>query len=326
MRVVFIDQHRSSSNLAIMQELYDKAGLELRSEQCDNEDQIIERCSDADALMSVYTVVGEKAMSALKKCKVIVRTGIGYDNLDVDAATKYGIKICNIPHYSVPEVSAHSTALILAITRHLQEMSADAKNGEWRSKRFSTFYYRRPDSQQVGLVGFGAIGRAVALQLKPFGYKVVAYDPYVPDNYFEEFDVKRVSLDELIQSSDIISLHTAATAETIGIINKDNIAKMKDNVFIVNTARGSLINEQDLIEALKSGKVAGAGLDVTNPEPPVDPNHPYYSMDNVILTPHIAFRSIEASKALSEGVANTVISVLAGNNPDNIVNKKALGL
>ncbi|NLW78776.1 MAG: C-terminal binding protein [Ruminococcaceae bacterium] len=327
MKAYMVDAHMMKSyDFSVEKGIMEPAGVEYLMSDCQSEDDIIAKCADADALTVVYCHVGEKTMKALKNLKVIVRYGIGYDNFDVDAATAAGVKVCNIPHYSVPEVATHTTAMILASTRHLPFYDRSVHAAQWRSDKFAQLETRRPDSQWVGLVGFGEIGRAVAGQLLAIGYHVMAYDPYLEDAAFEKRGVKRVQLDELLAKSDIISAHTPLNAETRHLLNAAAFAAMKDGVVVVNTARGGVVEEPALVAAVKSGKVAAAALDVMENEPMTNPDNPILALENVILTPHVAYRSRESTHALQLGVAEAVVQVLGGKVPGNVVNKAALGL
>lgn len=327
MKAYMIDpQITATRNYDVEQAIFDAAGIEFVIEPCENEDEILAKCADANAILSAYKTIGEKTVQGLKDLKALVRYGIGYDNFDVDAATAAGVMVCNIPHYCVPEVATHTTAMILACTRHLLLFNRDVKAGKWRTGALDSLKMRRPSTQWVGLVSFGEIARTVAGQLLAIGYNVMAYDPYQSAEVFKKAGVKQVELDELYAKSDIISLHAPLNNETRGMINAASIAKMMDGVVLVNTSRGGVINEADLAEAVKSGKISAAALDVLNVEPMTDPEDPLAKLDNVMLSPHLAFRSDESFHALCAGVAETAVKVLQGEVPDNVVNKKQLGL
>lgn len=331
MKIVLVDSHlMKGRDFKLERDVVEGAGFEFELAECHSEDEVLEKCADADGLMVIYLKMGEKVAKGLKKCQVWARYGIGYDNFDVDAATAEGIKVCNIPHYCVPEVATHTTAMILELTRHLREFDADVKAGKWLSDQLEKRVVQRPVRQWVGLAGFGEIGRTVAGQLKAIGFNVMAYDPYQPDSMFEQLGVRQVELDTLLEESDILSIHMLLDSETRYFVNKDTLARMKDGVILINTARGGVIDEADLLEALNSGKVAAAGLDVLNEEPINEAALPLARHKNVLITPHVAFRSEESFVALCEGAATAASSVLLGkikgNLPFNIVNRKQLGL
>ncbi|MDR0880708.1 MAG: C-terminal binding protein [Clostridioides sp.] len=323
MKVVLLDsQVISGYDYSIEQKIFEDAGFEFVKETCKNEDEVIEKCLDADAILNICVKMTEKSINQLEKCQVLVRYGIGYDEFDVEAATKRGIKVCNVSKYCIPEVALHATTLILSASRQILHFTTAVRNGLWNKSLGNVM--KRPSSQTIGLIGFGNISRTVASNLKGIGYNVVAYDPFLPDSVFKENNVVRVELDELYKISDIISTHVPQTDETYHILNKSSFEKMKDGVIIVNTARGGLICQEDLIDALDSGKVGAVGLDVLDVEPMTDVEHTLCKRDNVILTPHIAYNSAEASNELFEQVATTAVAVLNGEVPDNVVNKKAL--
>lgn len=328
MKIYAIDTHvfaKAGYDFSLYREVIEAAGYEFIMETCRNEEEVVQRCADADAIINTYVKMTEKSMSRLKNCKVMVRTGVGYDSFDVDAATSLGIKICNIPTYCSPEVATHTTALLLAAARNLLLYTMNVRAGEFDQTDGKNFpVMHRPSARTVGLVGFGRISRIVAKQLKGIDYNVVAYDPYLDSSVFAEMDVQKMELDELFAVSDIICTLTPYTGETHHIIDAAAIGEMKDGVILVNTARGALIDETALIEGLRSGKIAAAGLDVFETEPFNDPNHPLCRMDNVILTPHAAYRTAESSKELLRQAAQTAVSILQGKDLPNIVNKAAL--
>lgn len=325
MKVVLLDSHIISGyGFQTEQEIIEGAGHEFLKLTCKNEAEVIEKCLDADVIMNITIRLGEKSIGQLKHCKGMVRYGVGVDEFDVDAATRHGIKVCNVTRYCIEEVALHATSLILSCARQHKHFDACVRAGVWNGKPGRKM--RRPSSQTVGLVGFGNIARQAAAYLRAFGYQLIAYDPFLPEEVFSQNQVKQVALDELFSSSDIISLHNPLTKETEGLINKTSIAAMKDGVIIVNTSRGPLIKDEDMVEALQSGKVAAAGLDVMYAEPMKDSSNPYCKLDNVVLTPHISWNTAEASADLFRQVAETAVQLLAGETPYNVLNAKALGL
>ena len=327
MKVYIVDRHNMPGrDFSIERGIIENAGHELIVESCHNEDEIIAKCSDANAILNTYTYMGEKSMKGLKDCKVMVRYGIGFDSFDADAATEAGIIICNIPHYCVEEVATHTAALILAVTRNLLSYTMNMRAGNYGIGSEEFLKMRRPSTQTLGLLGFGNIARTLGGYMKAFGYQIIAYDPYLDDAMFEKHDAHRVNLGELFAQADIISVNAPYTKETHHIINADSISKMKDGVVIVNTARGPLISEEAILAGLQSGKVAGAGLDVFEREPFAPKDHPFYHMNNVIISPHAAYNSAEATTALLQLVAHTAVAVLGGDYSVSIVNRKELGI
>lgn len=325
MKVVLLDsQVISGYNYAVERKIIEDAGFDFIMGTCKNEDEVIEKYRDADAILNIATKMTEKSISQLKNCKVMIRYGIGVNEFDMDAANKMGIRICNVTTYCISEVAIHATALALALTRQLKHFDKAVGRGVWNQDLGTKM--RRPSAQTVGLVGFGNISKQIARNFQGLGYNVMAYDPYVPADVFTDSGVKQANLDELYEGADIISLHLPETKETAEMINAETIGKMKDSVILINAARGGLINTADLIEALKNGKIGGAGLDTLEGEPMKDTSNPLLEMNNVILTPHIAYSSAEANQELFASVAQTAVDVLNGKNPANILNKKALNL
>lgn len=254
-------------------------------------------------------------IGAGSKLKAIGRAGIGVDNIDLEAATKQGVIVMNTPRANSIATAEQTMALMLAVNRHTAQSHMSVGEGKWeRSKFVGTELY----GKTLGVLGFGYIGRLVTQRAQAFGMTVVAYDPYVNQALADELNVKLLSLDEMLGAADIITLHAIVTDETKGMINAGNIAKMKDGAMIVNVARGKLINEADLAEALKSGKLAAAALDVFFVEPPTD--SPLIGLDNVLHTPHLGASSKEAQAAVGSQIAEQVVNVLRGNPAVNQVN------
>ncbi|MGL9747525.1 C-terminal binding protein [Enterococcus sp. DIV0170] len=325
MKVVLLDsQVISGYDYAIERKIVEDAGFEFVMGTCQSEDEVIEKYSDADAILNIATKMTEKSIGQLTNCKVMIRYGIGVNEFDMDAANKMGIRICNVTTYCISEVAIHSTALALALTRQLKHFDDAVGRGVWNQELGKKM--RRPSAQTVGLVGFGNISRQISRNFQGLGYTVIAYDPYVSAEVFKENGVQQVELDALYAQSDILSLHLPETKDTAGMINAEAFKKMKDGIILINAARGGLIVTNDLIDALKSGKVGGAGLDTLAEEPMKDVSNPLVGMKNVILTPHIAYNSAEANQELFASVAQTAVDVLEGKNPPNILNKKALNL
>lgn len=323
MKIIVCDSHIiSGHDFSVEREIIEKAGHELVLETCRNEDDIIEHCPDADVLLDIVLRIGERSIRSLRHCIGIVRYGIGVDEIDMDAATGYGIKVCNVSRYCMEEVALHVTALALACCRQLPRFDACVRGGMWNRDLGRAM--ARPSSQTVGILGFGNIGRAIAKNFLGLGFNVVACDPYLPDEVFSSMNVRRVDYDELYAVSDIIVPQLHLTAETENIINKDSIARMKDGVIIVNCSRGPLINEADFCEAVRSGKIAAAGIDVMREEPMFDPDHPYCSLPNVILTPHQAYNSVQSSYELFRQVAETAVALANGETPYNVLNAARL--
>jgi len=277
-----------------------------------------EACIDADAVINTYEQVTNEIIENMKKCKLIIRNGIGVNTIDVDACNKKGIMVANIPTYCLDEVATHAMALILTLARKITILNDTVKKGEWDVKNAIPVYSLQ--NKTLGLVGFGKIPRLVYEKAKPFGLNVVIYDPYVSDESAAYAGVKKVEMDALIKTSDYISLHCPLTPETKNLFNKGAFRKMKNTAYIINTSRGPVINEEDLIEALQNGEIAGAGLDVLTKDE-VDIDNPLLKMHNVIITPHAAWYSEESIVRRRTQTIESVIDVLLGGEPASWVNK-----
>lgn len=325
MKAIVVDKNSADGlDYGIQKKIFEENGIEFVLEDCQTEDEIIEKCKDADALLVIYRKITTRIMDALTNCKVILRYGIGYDVIDVEAATERGIKVCNSPTHCLDEVATHTIAMILAMERQLVFYNDVVKSGKWLAN--AGFKPHRLSCQTLGFVGFGNIARRAADFAKGFGFKMIAYDPYLDEEVIKASGAEKVNLDELLERSDVVTIHTPLFDSTYHLINKDSIAKMKDGVMIVNTSRGPIIAIDDLLEAVKTGKVKAAALDVVENEPVTVPDHPMFETGKIICSPHAAYNSVEAEEQMMAVLANTAVDILNGKNPSNIVNKKALGL
>ena len=281
---------------------------------------ILEVARNADAILTTYAKVTTEVVEALTKCKIIARFGIGVDNVDIDMATKKGIVVTKVPDYCIDEVSDHAMALLLSIVRKIPYSNKLVQGGRWEMP--AVVPIARLRGRTLGLVGFGRIPQLVAPKAQAFGINVVTYDPFVPKDVLAKANVKHVELEELLKTSDYVSLHCPLMPETKHIMNAKTFALMKPGSYIVNTGRGPLIDEAALAVALDKGQLAGAALDVVEKEPPTD--SPIMGRDNVIITPHTAFYSEEALLDLQTKAAEEVVRVLSGQAPKNPVNPDAL--
>jgi D-3-phosphoglycerate dehydrogenase len=321
-KAVLVDKQSLSDGYDIEKEIFGQKHIEFQLGDCTTDEEILALTQDADIVMTVYQKLSANVISKLKNCKVIIRYGIGFDNVDLDAATEKGIQVCNIPDYCMEEVATHTVSLILALGRSLKALNHNIRAGEWSDSSCSPS--RRLNTQTLGLVGFGKIAREVAKYTKAFGFKQMAYDPYLPEEFFQEFGVEQVSLEQLFAESDFISLHLPLSEETRHIVNKDSLSLMKETAVVINTGRGPLIHQEDLTTALRENKIGGAGLDVLEMEPLTDPSHELLSFNNVIVTPHIAYKSLESAALLHEKAAKTACRVLDGEEVYNVVNRAVL--
>jgi len=240
---------------------------------------------DADAVITCYANISEDIIKGMTKCRSISKTGIGVNNIDATQASKQGIKVLNCTDYCIEEVSDHTVALLLAVARKVVTLANNVSGGQWS---LDNCYggISRLKGKTFGLLGFGRIARCVAEKVKPYGMNIIAYDPYIPADVMSNMGVTKAEIDEVFAQADIISLNLPLTPETKGMINAEAIAKMKDGVIIVNTSRGPLINEPDLVAAVNSGKVAGAGptLSATKFTMPTTPCSPPRTSSS-LLTP-----------------------------------------
>jgi D-3-phosphoglycerate dehydrogenase len=304
--------------LATEREILEPLGCTVVGAQCRTEEEVTEATADADYVITQFAPVTGRAIRAMKNARIIVRYGIGVDNVDLAVARERRIPVCNVPDYCIDEVADHTLALALAITRQVARVSATIHAGGW-NPQLPLGAYRTLRDMTTGIVGCGRIGREVIHRLTPFKTHIIAHDPLLTDEGAQALGCERVSLDTLFAESDLISLHCPSTAETLKMINAHTLSSMKDGVLLVNMARGTLVDTPALIAALQSGKVAGAGLDVTDPEPlPAD--SPLRSMDNVVVTPHIASASVRAVTTLRSSVALTVAKAIRGEKITNCVN------
>jgi D-3-phosphoglycerate dehydrogenase len=271
--------------------------------QCKTEEEVIEVCKDADAVLSEYAPLTRKVLESLNKCKIISNTAIGTDNIDVNAASEMGIAVANVPGYCVNEVADHTMALILSSSRNIVKFDREVRKQKWDIAE--GYSLKRLDGQTLGLVGFGEIARQVATRAQSFGMNVLAYDPYVKQELASSYNVKLVELKKLLAESDIISSHLPLNNSTFKFFNKDKFSKMEKRPLFVNTSRGGVVDENDLIEAIETGVLSGAALDVLADEPPCFSNK-IFKLDNVIITPHVGFLSETALEEVRKRSAQNV--------------------
>lgn len=291
-------------------------GAELRLCRCETEDDLISQCAGADAVLLDLAPMTEKAVAGLKRCKVISRYGVGFENVDLDAATARGIQVTNVPDYCMEDVSDHALALMLSCLRHVPMRDRMVREGAWNLQGVS---FRLKD-KTLGVIGAGRIARALIRKVSGFGLReILAYDPYVGAEELRELGVRKAELDEVLSLSDIVSLHLHVNEETRGMINAQTLGKMKPTAILVNVSRGPLVNDADLLDALERGTILSAGLDTHNHEP-LGADSPFCRLPNVVLTDHTAYSTIEGVEELKTKAAQNVIDVLAGKAPRYPVN------
>jgi D-3-phosphoglycerate dehydrogenase / 2-oxoglutarate reductase len=272
-------------------------------------DDILAVARDADAILVTYAKLTRDILTQLTRCRAIGRFGLGVDNIDLVAAKEKGIAVNYVPDYCIREVSDHAMALLLALIRKIPLSNKLVQSGRWEMP--AVVPIRRIEGTVLGLIGFGHIPRLVAPKAQAFGMRVISYDPFAKPDVFKAAGVEGVDLDTLLKTSDYVSVHAPLLLATRGMLNAAAFSKMKKGAYVVNTARGPLIDEPDLITALDSGQVGGAGLDVVAAEP-LAKDSPLLGRDNVIISPHTAFYSIEALNELQTKCATDVARVLSG--------------
>lgn len=285
--------------------------------QAASDNQLLDVVPDADALLVCYAPVTKRVIDRAERCQIIARYGIGVDNVDVTAAAEKGIVVTNVPDYCVDEVSDHALALLLACARRLPLLDRRVRAGRWNAKDAVPAYRLR--GQVLGLVGFGKIPKALASKVAALGLQRIAFDPYIDEVTFATVGVRKVDFQTLLAEADFVSIHAPLTSETRGLIGEAALRAMKPTAYLINTARGPLVDDVALARALKEGWIAGAALDVLQTEPPT-PSHPLLGLDNVILTPHVGFYSEAALQELQRKAAEEVASVLSGQSPRYPVN------
>lgn len=282
------------------------------------EDEIIEAAKDADGIINQYVPITRRVIESLKRCKVIARYGVGVDNVDIEAATEHKIIVANVPDYCIDEVSTHAMALILAFARGITLLDRKIRERKWDFTLAKPLFRTR--GKTLGLFGLGKIARALAQKASGFDFKVIAYDPYISRINME---IKLVKFSHLLLDSDFISIHAPLTNQTRHSFGKDELKAMKKTAYLINTARGPIIDERALYKALKERWIAGAALDVMEKEPP-DWKNPLLKLDNLIITPHISFYSEESYIELKTKTSEAVLSVLKGRLPRAFVNPQGV--
>ena len=300
-----------------------EAGYDFSVASSHDKETLKKECADADAVMLSFIEMDEELINSLQKCKVIVRCGMGFNNVDIPAATKRGIMVANVQKYCLDEVSDHAVALMLTLLRKTAYLSRLLREGIWDPAKARPI--PRLKDLTLCLYGLGGISSRFATKAKAFGMHVAAYDPFLPAEYFEQMGVERIAEeDELFRRADVLSVHLPLNKSTAKIINAEKLALMKPTALFLNLARGGLVDEEALIKALQDGKLGGAGLDVLADEFPSMDN-PLFQMDNVIVSPHIAYYSEGSDVDLRNYAINQVIGALENGAPEFFLNKKELG-
>lgn len=285
-----------------------------------NTPDAMEHYPDCDALMVTIQPVTAGMMDSMPRCKIICRIGTGLDAIDIPAATERGIWVTSVPDYSIDEVSSHAMAFLLALNRNLFRHRNLSNTRTWRYQTDRPI--RRLAGQTLGILGLGRIGSASARKGQGLGMEVISHDPYLPAERFAELGVRPVDFETLLQESDFLTLHVPLTPETRQIINAQTLSLMKPTSFLINTARGDVVDIDALVAAVRAGKIEGAGIDVLPVEPP-PPDHPILHEERIIVTPHIGWASNESGHDVRERGAVDVVKVLMGERPKYPANEPA---
>ncbi|WP_420613864.1 C-terminal binding protein [Candidatus Spongiisocius sp.] len=306
---------------SVERDLLDAAGAALVTSICASEEEAAAALRDADAGLVHTSPITGVILDAASKCRALILGGVGHEHVDLELASERGIAVANVPDYCVEEVSDHALALLLALARGLIPLDASSRRGEWDHRGGGRL--ARIRGCRLGLYGFGRIARRLAEKARGIGLAVMAFDPYVDHSEMRDTSVMPAeSLAQLLGSSDFVSLHTHQTPETEHVINADSIRLMKPGARLVNVSRGALIEEGALYEALRSGHLAGAALDVMAVEP-FDTRSPLLELDNLVVTPHAAWYSEQSKRELSRKMAGAAIQALRGELPDYTINTPA---
>ncbi len=321
-RVVVTDY--TFDSLDVERGILDPLGCEIvASKKIPPPEELARLVADADHVITQFAPVNAGVIGAMRRAKVIVRYGVGVDNVDLDAARARGIPVCNVPDYCTDEVADHTLALLLATTRQVVVNGNHVRGGAW-GLAVPLAAMKALRDLTVGVVGFGRIGREVVRRLHGFKCRVLVHDPVVPEGAVREAECEPAGLDELLARSDVVTLHCPSTAQTRHLLRRDTIARMKPGAILINVARGDLVEPTALIDALKSGRLSAAGLDVFDPEP-IPADSPVRTMDNVIVSSHVASTSERAVRALRRGAAGAIAASVRGEPLPNVVNRVTAG-
>ena len=274
------------------------------------EHDVLEAAQGSIAIIAGSEPYTDRVLADLPALRIISRNGVGYDRIDVPAATRRGVAVTITPDGNHQAVAEHTMALLLAVARSVVSGAIDTRHGNWRRRSVSIPLR----GKTLGIVGMGRIGRSVAVRAAAFGMRLLAYETCPDREFTTKYGVELVGIDKLLEESDFVTLHTPMTPETHELINARTLMRMKRGSVLINTARGGLINERDLLAALTSGHLAGAGLDVLVTEPP-PPGHPLVALDNVIVSPHLAALDEQAVEDMATGAAQNIVDIFAGNWP-----------
>lgn len=304
------------------EEMLAKLGADFIKCQCRTEEDLINATRDADAILVQFAYISREVIEQMKKCRGIVRYGVGLDCIDVAAATEHGIMVANIPDYGLENIADHTIALMLNCARKIEQLNKAVHAGNWDYKIAKPVYQLR--DKTLGLAGFGNIARMTAAKARAFGMNIIAFDPYIDPVIADSCGVELVEWDALLTSADVLSLHVPVNDKTIHLMNDEAFSQLKNNCILINTARGALVDEAALAAALRTGRIFAAGLDVSEQEP-IDPDSELLTLPNLVITPHSAWYTEEAQESLQQQAAQEIGRILAGDKPANLVNPSVIG-
>lgn len=303
-------------DLTIERDVFEEIDATVEEAAAKQPEELVDLVPGVDALVvDAGTQVTERVLEAADSLAVIGRSGIGVDQIDVNAAHERGVAVVNVPRYCVDEVATHAIALMMSCVRKIPTFDRAVKGGGWDWSVGAPIH--RVHGNTLGLVAFGKIARSLVRKLSGFDLDIVSYDPYVTDAEMADLGVTKVTFEELLEGSDYVSVHTPLTDETERMFDHEAFHSMRDGAIFINTSRGGVVDEEALVTALRSGPVAAAGLDVRQSEPPS--NSPLPELDTAVLTPHVGWYSEESQRELNRTVASDVVRVLKGQEPRNPV-------
>jgi len=320
MRIVITECDHDS--FAAEREITDPAGAELVLTQSRTSSELVANAESADAILVQYAQITAEVMDALPALRAIGRYGVGVDSVDIDAATARGIAVCNVPDYGTESVSDHAIGLAMACARGIPRLDRGLRAGSFDLAAVRPLFQTR--GRVFGVIGLGLIGTATARKAAGLGYQVIGYDIAAEPGATTFHGFTAVRLDELLERSQVVSLHTPLTDVTRGLIGADQLARMRSDAILVNTSRGGVVDGDALVAALRTGGIRGAAIDVHESEP-LPPDHPFTTFDSVVLTPHLAWYTEESYDELKRRTVANVIEVCAGRAPRNIINPEVLG-
>ncbi|WP_319486347.1 C-terminal binding protein [uncultured Cohaesibacter sp.] len=307
MKVIVSDCDHES--MQIETDVLAKAGLGFTHMAARTQDEVIEQCKGGNIILNQYGKFDERVFTALPEVKQIVRYGVGVDNVDLAAATRHGVQVCNVPDYGMHEVSDHALALMMALIRKIPATVSHTRNRDWDFRKMAPI--RRITEMTIGVLGAGRIGGLFARKVLPLGKEVLVCDLNKKDLESRIPGVRQVDMDELLAKSDVLSIHCPLSDETRNLINAERLKSMKQGAFLINTARGGIVDEEALADLLEAGVLGGAALDCVAQEP-IDKKSRLLDMDNVFLTPHMAYYSEESSAELKRKVAEEAVRFAKG--------------